>query len=113
MHLEIARNEEEYRQLSRRFGRYKRMRGEALTTLKEEKAREGQAGKFITRGESHEQVPNWRRGAGYTSEEEEQNTGRTKGQKRTGKGPERGKQDKRGITEGHWAIQRTKEEANE
>ena len=107
MPLEITRNEEEYRQLARRFGRYKRVRGEALETLKAEKAREGEPGQFITWGEVRERAPKWRSGNGYTSEEEEKRKHREKkGAESDRKGSGKGESGKREITEEKRTIQR-------
>ena len=41
------KNEDECYQLARRFGRYKRMRGEALKTIREEKLQNKQQGDYV------------------------------------------------------------------
>ena len=109
--LGIARNEEDYRQLSRRCGRYRRMRGVSLETLKEEKARVGRQWKFITWGEVREQVLEKRLGAGYTSEEQRKYREEKGEKQRGGKDSEKGKQAKRGRTkEARREILRKREE---
>ena len=70
-HLKITRNEDEYFQLARRFGRYKRMRIDALQALREKRTNEGMQDKFIEWQEAHAQVNKWNTESGYTSEEEE------------------------------------------
>ena len=77
--LRITRNEEEYNQLARRFGRYKKLRLEALQALKGKRAEDGKQGEFIGWQEIHAQVNKWKDDTGYTSEEEEKKYREKKG----------------------------------
>ena len=70
-HLKVARNEEEYRQLARRFGRYKRAREDAIGEIGYEKTTGGAPDKFIGRKHVRKRVIEKREKEGYCSEGED------------------------------------------
>ena len=70
-HLGIFKQEDDFHQLARRFGRYKRMRIASLSDIRETRAREKQADIYIGWKEAHDKVMKQREEIGYNSEEEE------------------------------------------
>ena len=101
-YLKITRSEEEYHQLSRRFGRYKRLRTDTLTKMRDgQRERESaQQGKFIEWREVHAKIQQWKGGTGYTSEEEGRKYRERKGDAADRKGRQKangkGKSSKKG-----------------
>ena len=69
------KNEDEYFQLARRFGRYKRMRGASLKNIREERSQNKQQEDYVPWGEIHDRVNKMKDETGYKSEDEEKNTG--------------------------------------
>ena len=89
-HLRIVKQDEDFHQLARRFGRYKRARTDALKTIRDERARENKPDEFVDWETAHARVVKTREENGYDSGAEESNFRERKGK---GKGTDyQGKQ---------------------
>lgn len=78
-HLKVTRNDEDYHQLARRLGRYKKARTAALGVIRYEEMMENIPGLFIGRKEVHKRVLEIRGKEGYNSETEEKQYRERKG----------------------------------
>ena len=78
-HLKVARNGEEYHQLARRFGRYKRARADALGGIRYEQMMEKIPDTFIGWKQVRNRVIGKREKEGYISEDEEKRYTERKG----------------------------------
>ena len=78
-HLEVTRNEEDYHQLARRFGRYKSARTDALGEIRYEQMMEDIPDKFIGCQKVRKRVLRKREKEEYSSETEEKQCAERKG----------------------------------
>ena len=78
-HLRIVKQDEDFHQLTRRFGRYKKMRMDALNLIRGERTKENKPGDYVGWEIVRERVIKMREEAGYDSEAEENNYRERKG----------------------------------
>ena len=97
-YLKATKSEEDYQQISRRFGRYKRARAEALAQIKREKGAQEQEVGYIGWKEVHSRVEINRQESGYSSEQEEGQYQERKGAsgKKGSKGGKKGSKGQKG-----------------
>lgn len=78
-HLRIVKQDEDFHQLTRRFGRYKKMRTEALKLIRDEREKENKTVEYVGWKTAHAKVIKMRESAGYDSEIEERHLRERKG----------------------------------
>ena len=71
-HLRIVKQDGDFHQLTRRFGRYKRARMEALKAIRDERTKENKPDTYVDWETVHARVEMTRNASGYDSEQEEQ-----------------------------------------
>lgn len=84
-HMGIMKHEEDFRQLTRRFGRYKKMRIVALKVIRGARVKERNPDEYVGWEEARAGVLQMRETAGYDSKVEESNFRERKGK---GKSPD-------------------------
>ena len=94
-HLRIVKQDDDFHQLTRRFGRYKRARAEALKEIRDERTRENKPDTYVDWKMVHARVEMTRNANGYDSEQEEQTF-----REKKGKGKGAGNQSKQTAVKG-------------